>query len=358
MEEGSAVDERPTAVRTGAWGRRFDYRRLLWREVETEGEMDEGGDPVEGDGGGWVEEAVVADLHEAFGKHVLEESEDELGGTEGHGSPSIGVGLLVAEEDGMVADLQDSAVGDGDAEDVWGEVLDGAGAVSHGLGVDDPGDVPDLGPDLLKKPCFFHLMLELGPVEDGEGLDGEEEISTGWMPGVVLGRDGSSGDDIVDVGVVVELAAPGVKDAPEAREIPSHVLGISSQGGHGLRRGCEHSIVRGALVAADEGVELLGSGEGDQEMVPWHLPLHLVIKPALSFLVLAGGAVAISAGSESEVGFSASLALIEGRSEGGSSAVDHGADDLEVVVGDGVVEPVDVVLPIGAEDIVDGFHGS
>ena len=112
----------------GAWGWWLDDNLLLGREIETEGEMDEGGDPGEGDGRGWVEEAVVADLHEAFGQDMLEEPADELEGTESHGSPSVAVGLLVAEEYGIVFHLQDSAVGDGDAEDIGGEVLDGVRA--------------------------------------------------------------------------------------------------------------------------------------------------------------------------------------------------------------------------------------
>jgi hypothetical protein len=46
-EEGSAVDERASTMRTGAgsWG--VGGRLFLGRKVETEGEMDEGGDPGE-----------------------------------------------------------------------------------------------------------------------------------------------------------------------------------------------------------------------------------------------------------------------------------------------------------------------
>jgi len=315
-------------VGAGAWRWGLGDDLFLWREVEAESEMDKGGDPGEGDGRGWVEEAVVADLHEAFGQDMLEEPADELEGTESHGSPSVAVGLLVAEEYGIVFHLQDSAVGDGDAEDIGGEVLDRVRAVSHGLGVDDPGHVPKLGADLAQEPCLFHLIPELDSEEDGEGFDREEEVEVGGMPGVVLGRDGSPGDDIVDVGMIVELTAPGVKDAPEAWEIGSDVPGIGSQGGHGLGRGCEHGTVSGALVAADEGVELLWSGEGDQEVGPWHLPLHLIMEPLMGLVVLAGGAVAVSAGAEVEVGLPTTLTLIEGGSQGLGSTVDDGADDL------------------------------
>ena len=89
----------------------------------------------------------MADFHEAFGQDVLEESADELEGSQGHGSPSIAVGLLVSEEYGIVLDLDDPAVGDGDSEDIGGKVLDGVRAISHGLEVDVPGYVPHLGAD-------------------------------------------------------------------------------------------------------------------------------------------------------------------------------------------------------------------
>ncbi len=77
-EEGDAVDEKASAVGASArsWG--FEQGLFLGREVEPEGEMDEGGDPGERDRGGWVEEAVIADFDEAFGQDVLEESADEL----------------------------------------------------------------------------------------------------------------------------------------------------------------------------------------------------------------------------------------------------------------------------------------
>jgi hypothetical protein len=159
------------------------------------------------------------------------------------------------------------------------------------------------------------------------------------------------------MGVVVELTAPGVKDAEEAWEIGSEVLGISGQSGHSLGRGCEHGIVRGALVAADEGVKLLGSGEGDQEMVPWHLPLHLFMEPLVGFVILTGGAVAVSAGAEEEMGLPATLTLIEGGSEGLGSTVEDGVDDLDVIGGHGVFESVHVLWAVGSEDVIDGSHG-
>jgi hypothetical protein len=44
-------------------------------------------------------------------------------------------------------DVDDARVGDGDFEDVGGQVFEGSIAGGHRLGVDVPVDVPDIGRD-------------------------------------------------------------------------------------------------------------------------------------------------------------------------------------------------------------------
>lgn len=57
------------------------------------------------------------------------------------------------------------------------------------------------------------------------------------------------------------------------------------------------------------------------------------------------------------MGFSASLALIEGGAESLGSAVDDGVDDLEVIGGHGPCVAMDIVWAVGSEDVIDGSHG-
>ena len=52
----------------------------------------------------------------------------------------------------------------------------------------------------------------------------EELFLGGMMEGVVFGMEGDAGNDEVDVGMVLDLAAPGVQDAGET-ESGSLVLG-------------------------------------------------------------------------------------------------------------------------------------
>ena len=91
-----------------------------------------------------VPEAVVPDLVEALGQDVLEEAPEELDAVELHDLPLGATAVSVLEGDGVVVDVEDTPVVDGDAEDVPGEV--GEHDVDAMLGlvdVNDPGLVPD-----------------------------------------------------------------------------------------------------------------------------------------------------------------------------------------------------------------------
>jgi hypothetical protein len=52
--------------------------------------------------------------------------------------------LTIREGDGAVLEGDDTAGGEGDSQDIGGEVVKGGGAVGIGLTVDIPGEGPDL----------------------------------------------------------------------------------------------------------------------------------------------------------------------------------------------------------------------
>ena len=109
-------------------------------------------------------EAIIADLHQAAGQHMLEEATDELQGVQGHGALTVAVGFAVAAGDLIVFDLDDAAVGNGHLKDLGGQVLDGALAGPDGLTVDVPLHGPDLGGDLPEQAGLGQEITELGPV--------------------------------------------------------------------------------------------------------------------------------------------------------------------------------------------------
>jgi len=80
----------------------------------------------------------------------------------------------------------------------------------------------------------------------------------------------------VDVGVVLQLPAPGVQDTGETREIGPDEALICGQPCEGRCRRRQHGLVREALMRADEGSERLRDGAGEEEVRPRELLVQLV----------------------------------------------------------------------------------
>ena len=96
---------------------------------------------------------------------------------------------------------------------------------------------------------------------------------------MLLGGQGSSRDNIVDMRVIVELSAPGVKEAEKTWPIAADVVLINSQLFDGLGGGFEHGRIGQALVATHEAPERVWNGEGDHEVVSGKPPFDLFFKP-------------------------------------------------------------------------------
>ena len=89
------------------------------------------------------EKAVVTDLVKTAGEDMLQETADELHHRQGHRLPYLFPGILVAEGNLAVISGKDAIVGDGDAVDVTGEILeDFLCSLDTGLTVNDPFDLP------------------------------------------------------------------------------------------------------------------------------------------------------------------------------------------------------------------------
>jgi hypothetical protein len=110
---------------------------------------------IEGDFAVGIHKSVVTDLHKAGGQHVLEEAAEELHDFKGESSQSVAVRFFIADEDGAILDLEDPIIGDGDFEDIGGEVFEACLRGRDGLGVDVPIDESDLRGDLIEEAGFI-----------------------------------------------------------------------------------------------------------------------------------------------------------------------------------------------------------
>ncbi len=175
---------------------------------------------------GGAEQAVVTDFDEAWRQDVLQETMDELLGGDGAVLELVSGGLLVGESDLAIFQLTQAVVADSDAEDIRSEILESLFAGTDGLGMDHPWFAPDAGRDLSKEFGLFESVTELGAEDQGERFDGHEKVLAGSVP-AASSREAAAGDEVMDVGMIAELAGPGVEyaDHAEAGADEARVLG-------------------------------------------------------------------------------------------------------------------------------------
>lgn len=184
----------------------------------------------------------------------------------------------------------------------------------------------------------------------GEGPIVDEELFLGgMMEGVVFGVEGDAGYDEMDVGVVLDLAAPGVEDAGET-ESRAVVLGGADvlEGGGAL---FEKDRIEDLGMEKAEGAEFLRQGEGDHEVGHGQEPGFLFGGPDLlveGTTLRAGAVVATVVG---VLLFLAAFALIETATELGRAAREDAPHGPVMVVGELVPMGLGVGFPMLGEEI-------
>jgi len=135
-------------------------RRLLrrWSQQLT--------DVVETGAAGRTEEAIVTDLRKTFGRDVLKEAVNELGGGKRDMASLLSVVVGVAKTDDAVIEGFQPTVGDGNAEDVAGQIVEHLVAAAGVLGMDDPAKLPDGGRNESKESGLFQTVTEFGAEDD------------------------------------------------------------------------------------------------------------------------------------------------------------------------------------------------
>jgi hypothetical protein len=303
-----------------------------------------------------MEKAEVADFLQAIGQDMLEEPAEKLHAVEMGGAEACTAHLPVGEGDRAVREADETVVGDGNLEDIRGEVRQGGVAVVVGLTVDIPGDGPDLRVDVLQQASLAYLFLEKRTVNGGERFDRDEEVGSGRTPGGAVPGEAPARDDGVDVRVVLELSTPGRQDTSKSREVGPDETLVFRQPFEGRCRRLKQGLVRETLMRANERSEGLRDGEGEQEVWSRQLFVQVVLEPLLGFMLLTLRAVAVATGMIDAMVPPTVWALREAVAVVPTLAVLDGADDLAVCGGE-VGIALQVLWGKRREDLAEGRHG-
>jgi hypothetical protein len=130
---------------------------------------------------------------------------------------------------------------------------------------------------VLQQSGVAHVFFEEGSVDGGERFHGHREGGSGGKPRVTVFGETATGDDVMDMRVVLELPTPGRQDTRKTRErCPDEPL-VCGQPCESERRGGEQGVVREAVMRAHQGTQGVRDGEGEEEVRPRELCVEVVL---------------------------------------------------------------------------------
>jgi len=121
----------------------------------------------------------------------------------------------------------------------------------------------ELEPVLLEE--FTKPHPEPATEAAAECLDGQEKASRGIDPVGAIGSEAAGGNDVVDMGMMLEVLSPGMEHAEES-DVGSQVSGVTSQFEHRRCAGAVEQVVEQPLVLQYKSGEFMGQGEHDVEV--------------------------------------------------------------------------------------------
>jgi len=295
------------------------------------------------------EQAVVADADEAGREDMQEEPAQELVDGKGDGLQAAAVSVVLdPEADDVVGEPGEAVVGEGDAVGVAGEVVEERiGAGLGRLAEHDPGSATQgavdggerCGETGVERGGAVEGVEEAGAEDARQGAYGEEEAVAGGDPAGVVGGEGATGDDAVQVDVQAEVAAPGVQNGDDAGGA-AEMTGVGGEGAQGRGGGLEQEVVGQAAVVQGDRVEVVRQSEDDVEVGDGKGLGTACGEPALGVGGLALGAVAVAAGVVGDADGAAAVAGVGAAAEGGGAAEGNGAQGSALGAGQGMGAPV------------------
>jgi hypothetical protein len=193
--------------------------------------------------------------------------------------------VRVAEADVARVEVEQPLVGDGDAVGVAADVVEHLSrAGERPFRVDDPlglargvemiGEAPGIGerlegagePELASVECRLHGGQAEATEEPRQHADRQKEARAAGDPAAPIGRQATTGDDAMEMGMVDQRLPPGVEDGEEA-DLGAQMLRVGGNRAQGLGGRPEEDPVDHRLILHGDLGDRLGHGEDDVEIL-------------------------------------------------------------------------------------------
>ena len=147
---------------------------------------------------------------------------------------------------------------------------------------------------LVLREQLLQSSDELAAEDSAQCVNRQEEAARGIDPSGAVESQAAGGNDVVDMGMMLEVLSPGMEHAEES-DVGSQVLGIASQFEHRRGAGAVEQIVEQPLVLEDKSGELMRQSEDDVEVRNGQQFSRARGQPFCARVPLALGAVPVAA---------------------------------------------------------------
>jgi hypothetical protein len=288
---------------------------------------------------------------------MLQETADEFFSGQFAESGLAGFGVLIAKSHLAIFQFQDAVVADGHPENVSGEVLHGGSSIADRLTVHNPILFPDGFGNVVEEIGLSQSLSELCAKDLGEGLHREEEVFTPRQPVLSIQSQGASGNQVVHVRMVCEVAPPSMKYAYHAN-LTADKAGVTGQVLSSSCRGAEEQVVERGLVTPSDLPERGGQSEGEHEEGGREEQRLLLLQPLLGFPVLTFWTMAVPAGMVAVLDLITLLAMVDMPAKGFRAAALDVSHGLQMAGEDPISKLIAILWTMLAEDVRHLSHNS
>jgi len=288
-------------------------------------------------------------------QHMLKKAANEFKGFKVQMSVSAGIAASVVPSDPSVGEQGETAIGGCGLEDVSTEVFQCRLTCADGPQVNHPALFPDPGGNRRQRVGF--LVMERRSKESLEMIGQrslvEEELVALGAPLSLIQTQSSGGDEVMDMRMIDQSAAPGVEDAQHSQS-GSQPLGVGGQILQGPGTGVEENAITELGMRTNPVPQRIREGEGDEEVAGGQEQLSLFPEPGVGIGLSATRAMPIVTGVVGEVVCAAVGTDVEGSPSFGSLTTEDFPQDLTVTDGHGRVILLQISRCPTEQDFVEG----